>query len=409
MSTLRHVAAAKLSIAAGWLSATTGRGSGRAITGKVLMALSPGSLPRLVEGRRLVLVSGTNGKSTTSRLVAEAWRAQGPVTTNDEGSNLVHGVASALLRSPHERTVLEVDEVALASVLACTTPEVLVLLNLARDQLDRFGEVSKHVRIWNEVLRRRPVGRIVVNADDPLVVAAVEGAISPVTWVSAGLLWQDDARSCRRCAQPVTFADGDWWCDACGLRRPTPDAQLRDGTVQLPDGTSLELDLQLPGDWNRTNAALALVAAEALGVRPEDALQRISRVDDVDGRYSSGRIAGHEVRLLLAKNPASARSVLELLVRDQDPVVLVLNAEAADGRDPSWLWDVPFEVLRGRRVVATGRRAADLSVRLHYAQVEHDVAPDLESAVARIGTGPCHVVGNYTAFTSARARLRSAA
>jgi UDP-N-acetylmuramyl tripeptide synthase len=370
------------------------------------MALSPASLGRLAQGRRIVLVSGTNGKSTTARLLAEAWRASGPVAANDEGANLMGGVASALMRSPHSRVVLEVDELALPAVVERTSPELVVLLNLARDQLDRVGEVSRHVRGWQDALRQAEVGRLVVNADDPLLVAAVQGAQAPVTWVGAGLLWEEDARGCRRCGQQITFEDGDWWCTGCGLRRPPLQGLRLDDVLLLKGEQPLEIDLDLPGEWNLANAAMALVAARALGVDPEAALRRMSKVSDVNGRYAQGSIDGHTVRLLLAKNPASARSVLDLVLLESHPIVLVLNAEAADGRDPSWLWDVPFELLRGRRVLVTGRRASDLSVRLRYAQVDHEVTGDLSSALAAVGPTPCDVVASYTAFAVANRRLQ---
>jgi UDP-N-acetylmuramyl tripeptide synthase len=355
----------------------------------------------LARGRRIVLISGTNGKSTTARLIAEAWSASGLVTANADGANLVAGVASALLHSPHQRVVLEVDELALPAVVRRTSPELVVLLNLGRDQLDRVGEVSRHVRLWRHALSVHPVGRLVVNADDPLLVAAVQGAVSPVTWVAAGLLWQGDARICRRCRHQITFEEGDWWCTGCGLRRPTVQARLLDGVLLHQDEAPLELRLGLPGPSNRGNAAVALVAARALGVDVTVAHERMCAVREVNGRFAQGVIGGHEVRLLLAKNPASARCVLELLADDRDPVVLVLNAEASDGRDPSWLWDVPFDQLRGRRVLVTGRRAADLSVRLRYAQVEHQMAVNLNSALTAVGPGRCHVVANYSAFRMA--------
>jgi UDP-N-acetylmuramyl tripeptide synthase len=395
-----------LARAAGWASRRAGRGSGLVITGRVLTALAPRSVSRLAAGRRIVLVSGTNGKSTTARLLAAAWAEQGPVTANRDGANLMAGIASTLLQSSHERVVLEVDEVALPAVIELTKPELVVLLNLARDQLDRVGEVSSHVRGWQRVLRRTAVGTLVVNADDPLLVSAVEGAASEVAWVGAGLTWREDARGCRRCGQPITFEDHDWWCDSCGLRRPPVQAVRSGNTLCIDGGPSLGLDLDLPGDWNRANAAIAVVAARALGVDPAIALEHMRQVRDVNGRYAQGSIDGHEVRLLLAKNPASTGSILDLLLETQHPIVFVFNAGAADGRDPSWLWDVPFERLSGRRVVVTGRRAADLSVRLRYALVEHEVADDLPNALRVLGPGLCDVVANYTAFAATKQQLQ---
>ncbi|MCW2672320.1 MAG: hypothetical protein JWP14_909 [Frankiales bacterium] len=395
-----------LARAAGWASRLAGRGSGLTITGRVLTMLSPQSVSRLAEGRRIVLVTGTNGKSTTARLIAAAWAAQGPVTANGDGANLMGGIASTLLQSSHERVVLEVDEVALPAVIERTRPELVVLLNLARDQLDRVGEVSSHVRGWQAVLRRTAVGELVVNADDPLLVSAVQGAATKVTWVGAGLTWREDARGCRRCGQHITFEDHDWWCESCGLRRPPVQAVRSEDKLCIEGGPTFELDLDLPGDWNRANAAMAVLAARTVGVDPVTALQKMREVHDVNGRYAQGSIDGHQVRLLLAKNPASTGSILDLLEQSSDPVVFVFNAGAADGRDPSWLWDVPFERLAGRRVVVTGLRAADLSVRLRYAEVEHEVADDLPGALRGLGAGRCDVVANYTAFATTKRQLQ---
>jgi UDP-N-acetylmuramyl tripeptide synthase len=405
----RHWVASRLALVAGRLSRLTRRGSGSSITGRVLLLLSPGSLARLSRDRDVVLVSGTNGKSTTARLLAEAWRVQGPVTTNGDGANLAAGVASALLTSSHRRVVLEVDELALPEVIARTSPALVVLLNLARDQLDRVGEVSHHLRLWSAALRSSNVERLVVNADDPLLVAAATATPVPVSWVGAGLTWRKDAQLCQRCGGLIDFRDDGWSCAHCGLSRPPLELRLDEGTLWVEDAAHVDLDLSLPGRASRANAAMALAAARELGVDPALAAPRLARVSDVAGRFSRIRVDGRDVRLLLAKNPAGVEAVLDIVAPEPGPVVLAINAEAPDGRDPSWLWDAPFERLRRRPVVATGRRGSDLSVRLHYAGVEHLTASSVKQALHLLPTGSCDVIANYSAFSMARESLRAGA
>jgi UDP-N-acetylmuramyl tripeptide synthase len=374
-----------------------------AVTGKVLTRLSPGSVDVLACGRRVVLVSGTNGKSTTSRLLRQAWSGDGEeVALNDDGANLLSGVGHALLVSDARRVVLEVDELVLPEVLRRTRAELVVLLNLSRDQLDRVGEVSDTRRLWQHALRSAPDCRVVANADDPMVVAAAQG--SRATWVGAGLLWGEDALACPQCVAPLQWDGGRWSCGACGLAQPETSVQLADDRV-LVAGHAMPLHLGLPGPAAASNATMALAAALHLGVDGADALTRMRDVTSIGGRYATGSLDGRDVRLLLMKNPASAATVLSLLAERCRPVVLVLNAEGADGRDPSWVWDVPFERLGDRPVVVCGRRAADLSVRLAYAGVPHAVADDVAAALALLPPGPCDVIANYTAFAGVSRRL----
>jgi len=397
-----HAVVVRAARAAGGASRRLGRGHGVAITGKVLTRLSPGSVDALARGRRIVVVSGTNGKSTTARLLRQAWSGQGDVALNDDGANLLSGVGHALLTSDAERVVLEVDELVLPEVLHRTCPELVVLLNLSRDQLDRVGEVSDTRRLWQEALRGTPSCRVVANADDPLLVAAAPP--DRTTWVGAGLLWSEDALACPRCSAPLLRRGGEWSCRGCSLARPTSPITRERDAVRIGD-RRMPLGLALPGDAAAANATMALAAAQELGVDADDALLRMHEVRHVGGRYATGSLDGREIRLLLMKNPASAASVLSLLAEHRRPVVLVLNAEDADGRDPSWVWDVPFGQLRDRPVVVCGRRAADLSVRLAYADVPHTVARDVTAALSLLPAGPCDVIANYTAFSGVSRRL----
>jgi UDP-N-acetylmuramyl tripeptide synthase len=244
----------------------------------------------------------------------------------------------------------------------------------------------------------------VANADDPLV-AWSAGAARDVHWVAAGLRWHLDAVGCPACEGRIEFGDGGWSCAGCGLARPEPDATLvlTDGVPEAvwADGRTRPLRLRLPGRFNQANALLAAVAAEACGVDAFTALEAMEKVEEVAGRFTVRALGGVRARLMLAKNPAGWDELLDLVAGSEAPLVVSINARIADGADPSWLWDVPFERLAGRTVVATGDRCRDLSVRLHYAGVAHTTEADPVHAVTAAAGGRdriVDVIGNYTAF-----------
>jgi UDP-N-acetylmuramyl tripeptide synthase len=390
------------------LSRRLGRGRGSVIGGRALLALDPRALARLAAGRPVALVSGTNGKTTTTTLLAEALGGGGVVATNAEGANLPPGLASAMAAAPPGRpAVLEVDEAWLARVVDATGPRVVSLLNLSRDQLDRNNEVRTLAGAWRRALAGRPGLTVVANADDPLV-AWGAAAATDVRWVGAGQPWTDDAGGCPGCGGRIVFDPSGptgWACADCELRRPGLDVRLDASALTWADGTSVRLDLALPGRANRANAAMALTAAWVLGADRRDAAGRLAGLSEVAGRYATVCVGGCRARLLLAKNPAGWLEVFDLLRPAPLPVVVAVNARVADGRDPSWLWDVPFERLEGRPVVATGERSRDLAVRLRYADLDYRREPDLVAALAAAGAPEVDVVANYTSFQQLRSAL----
>jgi UDP-N-acetylmuramyl tripeptide synthase len=302
---------------------------------------------------------------------------------------------------------LEVDEAWLGQVASATDPVVVALLNLSRDQLDRVSEVRMLGARWRAAMPGLDRAVVVANADDPIVAWAASDARS-VRWVAAGQPWRADATGCPHCEGRIAY-DGDEWACACGFGRPRPDVWLEDGAVVMAGGRRVPVALQLPGRFNLGNAAMAATAAAAMGVAEEEALAAMSSTTDVFGRYEVVEVGGVRARLLLAKNPAGWVGIFDLLAPAPAPVVVAINARIADGRDPSWLWDVPFERLRGRRVVATGERSADLAVRLRYAEVDHVRVPGVLDAVGSAQVPEVDFVGNYTAFQDLRAALRSRA
>jgi lipid II isoglutaminyl synthase (glutamine-hydrolysing) len=399
------------------LSRWLGRGQGTVAGGRAGLRVDPQLLQRLTAKRQVALVTGTNGKTTTTRLLAVALGAGGErVVSNETGSNMPPGHVAALAADRRAgRAVLEVDEIYLPRVLAATTPSVVVLLNLSRDQLDRTNEVRMVAGTWRAALAAAPHVTVVANADDPLVVWAA-GAAGKVRWVAAGLSWQLDAVGCPSCQGRIAFAaDGSWECvNGCGLRRPVPAASLivTDHGTSFhgiwADGRTNPVDLALPGRFNFANALMAAVAAEALGIDAARGLAAMSSVGEVAGRFTTRVVGGVPARLMLAKNPAGWSELLDLVGEDEGPIVISINARTADGADPSWLWDVPFERVGSRVVVATGDRCRDLSVRLQYAGVTHQMEPDPIAAVQAAAAGPdiadaaptvaVDVIGNYTAF-----------
>jgi len=379
-------------------------GGGSVIGGRVGLFIAPDLLATLAAGRRVALVTGTNGKTTTTRLLAAALGGAPQVATSPAGANMPPGLATALASSaPDAPAVLEVDEGYLGAVAAAVHPEVVALLNLSRDQLDRVSEVRMVATRWRTALQGGPATTVVANVDDPLVVWGAQGA-AHVVWVAAGQLWREDSVGCPACSGRITFAGGDWWCE-CGFHRPSPDAALMGDVLVTADGRRLPVRLALPGRCNLANAAIAAVAAAVLRVDEAGALVAMASVADVEGRFATVMYRGSSVRLLLAKNPAGWAELLDMLEGGTDPVVIGINARIADGHDPSWLWDVAFERLAGRLVVATGERCRDLAVRLRHGGLAHVAVPDELEALAAAGAPQLEYVGNYTAFQAMRHRL----
>ncbi|WP_432845067.1 MurT ligase domain-containing protein [Amycolatopsis sp. CA-161197] len=397
-----------LAVAAGRLGAAMSRGmglgSGGVIGGRIALALDPRVLSRIGGGRTVVLVTGTNGKTTTALMLSRILGTLGEVATNSDGANMTDGVVAALVGKHRAAlAVLEVDETYVPAVAAQVRPACLVLLNLSRDQLDRVGEVRTTERALRAIAAALPDTTVVANCDDPLVTSAALGSAHPV-WVGAGGRWHADAVACARCGRAVVRQTTGWHC-ACGLARPDPLWTLTGDAVETAAGSKIELGLRLPGRANAANAAIAVATAARLGVSPEVAVAQLRPIADVAGRYRQAWVSGRSVRVMLAKNPACWEETLPLL-DSRSPVVIAVNSGEADGRDMSWLWDVRFEQLRGRQVVASGDRATDLAVRLTYAEVRHTLCPSPFAAVASLpAPGPVELVANYTAFRDLRRQL----
>jgi len=380
------------------------------IGGVIGLRVEPDLLALLAAGRRVVLVTGTNGKTTTTRLITAALGTLGQdVATNAFGANMEAGLAAALGQAPDAPiAVLEVDEKYLPAVLAATRAKVVALLNLSRDQMDRAAEIWLVARRWREALAAAPGCRVVANADDPLIAWAA-GAAADVIWVAAGQRWHEDSWCCPRCGSHLSRDDLGWRCGECEFARP-PARWVLDGTSVIDSrGRVHDLALTLPGQANRANAVIALAVAEEFHVDAVQALPRLREVTSVAGRYTQVERNGRQVRLLLAKNPAGWLEAFDVLDQPPVPVLLSVNAQEPDGKDTSWLWDVDYRVLRGRPVFAAGERRLDLAVRLEADQVPFELAESVDDAVDRVDGGRLDVIANYTAFQQIRVALGRAA
>jgi lipid II isoglutaminyl synthase (glutamine-hydrolysing) len=400
---IRARLATTLGGAAGRMSRLAGRGDGSVIGGVIGLRVEPGLLALLAADRQVVLVTGTNGKTTTTRLITSALGALGQdVASNAFGANMEAGLAAALGQAPDAPfAVLEVDEAYMPAVLEATRARVVALLNLSRDQMDRAAEIWLLARRWRDALAAAPGCRVVANADDPLVAWAAGGA-AQVTWVAAGQRWHEDSWCCPVCGSHLGRDDLGWRCGECDFTRP-PARWVLDGDSVIDSvGQVTELSLALPGRANRANAVVALAVAEVFGVGLGQALPRLRAVASVAGRYTQVERRGRQVRLLLAKNPAGWLEAFDVLDPAPVPVLLSVNAQEPDGRDTSWLWDVDYRVLRGRRLFVAGERRLDLAVRLEADELSFELAEGIDEAVNRVTGGSLNVIANYTAFQQIR-------
>lgn len=381
----------------GALSRALGKGNGVMVAGRLILALSPKAVAKLASGKKIILISGTNGKSTTSRLIAEALRTKYSVVHNYTGANLHPGIAQALGENPKAQfAVLEVDELVLPWAIEQTNPELIVLLNLGRDQLDRLSEVRIVSSKWRSALKGKR-NKVLASCDDPLVVYAASGS-GEVIWFSAGERGHIDAATCPECGALLNWIEsGASFSCSCGFKKPESKWRLN-GDLLIVENRELKIQSQIPGKAALQNAARALIVADKFGVDLSSANEAIRKISSVDGRFAIKKIADTKFRLLLSKNPASWRETLQTSADGPKDVLLVVNANTQDGKDTSWLWDVDFQLLQKRNVLVAGDRRIDVSARLTVQGITHQVV-DNEAVAAKIfGNVQADLIASYTAF-----------
>ncbi len=439
--------------ATGALSRRSGRGGGTTLPGRVLLRLAPDAIAELAAGleRGSTIVSATNGKTTTAGMISAALAAAGrrPVH-NRAGSNMSWGVATALLDQEGDEGLFELDEAWLPRVAPQLRPRQIVLGNLFRDQLDRYGELERLADDWAGLVATLDTAcDLTLNADDPLIAdlgrdrqgerrdRVLYFGIDDASQALPELQHAFDAKHCRRCGHPYVYERafvghlGHYSCPNCGARRPHPDVAATkvdlEGmsgakvTLSTPEG-SLELSLPLPGLYNVYNALAAVSAALRLGVSLARIKSGIEGMEAVFGRVETIDVDGTPVSILLIKNPAGANEVLRTLCLEQQrdgaeglDLWVALNDRVADGRDVSWIWDADFELLEGavRRVVCAGTRAPEMALRLKYAGLDEgllEVVPGVADSLERAleaSNGRLFALPTYTALLELR-RLLSA-
>jgi UDP-N-acetylmuramyl tripeptide synthase len=428
-----------LARAIGAASRRSGRGGGTTLPGRVLLRLEPEAIARLGAGLAdgATIVSATNGKTTTAGMIAAILAAEGrPPVHNRAGSNMTWGVATALLEQRGTEGLFEVDEAWLPRVAEQLHPRLIVLGNLFRDQLDRYGEMEALAEDWAKAVAAAPAGTaLALNADDPLIAdlgrdpdterprdGVLYFGIEDHSQALPELQHAFDAKHCRRCGHPYAYEAafvghlGHYSCPNCGAQRPRPEVaatriELRGmegswATVRVPGG-EIEVELPLPGLYNVYNALAAIAAALQLGVKAVRVASALAGMRAAFGRVETIPIGAGSVSILLIKNPAGANEVLRTLGEEGEiDLWIALNDRIADGRDVSWVWDADFEVLaqKVRRVTCAGTRAPEMALRLKYAgwpedsiAVEPEIAASLDAAVAA-SPGRLFALPTYTAL-----------
>jgi UDP-N-acetylmuramyl tripeptide synthase len=434
------------------LSRRLGRGGGTVIAGHVVPRIDPTALRTVT--RRLrhgsVLVSGTNGKTTTSRLISHILQ-QGELQAlhNRAGANLVTGLVSAVVAQTTldgwpraDVGLFEVDEATVPAAIREIRPRTVLLTNIFRDQLDRYGEVHFVADLWAKAIRHLPMDTtLVLNADDPLVSAlgrdqpagVISFGVGDVTAGSDEVPHASDARICPACGTAFVYEVcyyghlGRYACPGCGLARPEPSVEATGIVLQGDRGSDVVMrtplgeiraTLSLPGLYNVYNALAATAVCLSLGVAPETIRGGLESFTAAFGRLERVQVGDRELFLALVKNPVGFGEVLRTILIDgqERTLVIAINDNFADGTDISWLWDVDFERLQGhvRVAICAGTRAEDMAVRLKYALVPEDrivVEPDARRALAealeRAAPGATiYVLPTYTAMLELRDVLR---
>jgi UDP-N-acetylmuramyl tripeptide synthase len=432
--------------AAGAVSRRAGRG-GTSLPGKLLLRMEPGAVgslaARLPNGS--AVISATNGKTTTAAMVASVLERGGhTLVHNRAGANMAGGIAGTLLEAAGpggtlrgDTGLFEIDEFWLDRLVPQIRPRALLLANLFRDQLDRYGELDTIADRWAGVVAAARETTLVLNADDPLVAdlgrerdGVVYFGVEDPSVALAGMAHAADSKHCRRCGAAYTYDYvflghlGHYHCDACGATRPAPSIAaervvldgLRGARVTLRLGAErVDVALPLPGLYNVYNALAAAALSTALGATPAEIVAGLEATAAAFGRAETVSVGGRDLLMLLVKNPAGANEVLRTLALEdgEHDVLAVLNDGVADGRDVSWVWDADWELLAGRlaRVVCSGTRAAEMALRLKYAGVDEArlvVEPSLPAALDRAvsgATGRLVAIPTYTAMLALRQEL----
>ena len=419
---------------------------GVTLGGKAALKIDPTILRKLssqVKGD-IIVTCGTNGKTTTNNLIASAYEAEGKkVICNRTGSNMLTGVTDAFLlaaklngRIDADAAVLEIDEASTVRVFSFLKPDYMVLTNLFRDQLDRYGEIDITMNFLKKAMDMAPGMKIIVNADDALsAYLAEESGHSCVTYgisekqpsVSSGREIRE-GRFCKRCGEKLIYDFyhfsqlGVYRCPKCGFKRPAVNfdafgIDLKNGlrfSIRSSDGEIKQIRADYRGFYNIYNILACYSMLKTAGLPADHFDRMLDGYHPENGRNELFRIKGSQVLLNLAKNPAGFNQNISAVMEDrkEKDLIIVINDNAQDGKDISWLWDVDFDRLEDpsvRSVTVSGIRCQDMRLRLKYVSIPTILTEDVRTAIEdrlKDGCGNLYLLVNYTALYSAHKILK---
>lgn len=384
--------------------------SGTSFIGMLVLKICPDFLSFANEyiEKSKINVTGTNGKTTTSGLITHLIKTSGEsVINNSMGANMLTGVVNALALdiNPFQKadySVIESDEAYLEKIYEKFDANYLVVTNLFRDQLDRYGELATTKKLIQRGIDKKPEIQLILNADDPLV-SSFDSPKSPVFYGIEEVIYANDTTeqqssteeifNCPHCGKPLKYSkkffaqQGHYYCN-CGYKRPEPEYKA---VVTLHKNSSIlnvngkEYKVPLVGLFNAYNALGAIALAEILGIK--DVEKNLSSFRVAFGRSEVKYLDGHKTLIQLIKNPIGANEVLKTVDLDSQ-ILIAINDNYADGRDVSWLWDAEFEFLKGAKneIIVSGIRANDMALRLKYAGIENiKLIPDIKKAIDYAG------------------------
>jgi len=428
-----------------------GRG-GTSLPGKIALKICPDIFNRLSDRFSIIMITGTNGKTTTSRIIEGMLQKAGlKYISNKSGANLASGIATTLISAlsltgkPIVRTaLLETDEAAFRTLAPKLKPEIIVVTNFFRDQLDRYGELYTTLNNVREGIQGTPESRLILNADDSLCASLGQNIPNPVIYFGLGdkvypedyLIANADAAFCIHCKSRYEYLStsfghlGHFKCPNCGYERPSAQIECTQVLeydnlsstieIKIPDG-KITVKLALPGLYNIYNALAGTAAGHLLELKEEDLVYVLEGFECGFGRMETLSVNGLNLKMILVKNPTGFNQVLKYLMTQKDKCVVgfAINDKLADGTDISWLWDVDFEILsfmqnKIRKFFVSGIRAEDMAVRLKYAGIpsdsiviRHGEAQLIDSMMeASKENDTVYILPTYTAMLDIRKELK---
>ncbi|MCL2560029.1 MAG: MurT ligase domain-containing protein [Turicibacter sp.] len=413
------------------------RGGGSSLPGKFALRLNKRILTKLAQGWQVILVTGTNGKTTTSDMVYKALIAEGfHVMNNSAGANMTPGIVSTFAkhhkfgdRRPNRYAVIEVDEAYMREVTSMITPEMIVVTNIFRDQLDRFGETTTTYKFILDAIKNVPSAKLILNGDESMLgnmpVSNDCVYLGFENYGEAVIAANTESIFCRDCKtryeyESVVFNHlGAYRCPKCGHARPKLDYGVTDVMLSPKESTFLlngdEVTVGVPGLYNIYNATTAYVVADQLGLDRSTIKNSLATQESKFGRFEKVTVGERDMRLLLIKNPAGCNQCIDTVAIDQDEVSLLflLNDKYADGTDVSWIYDAHFEKLAAMnvsKVIIGGDRAYDMAIRLKVAGLDRmnfTICKSYDEVLEAVAKQErdLYVFMTYTAMTSFRGYL----